>query len=282
MYAKSTLGRWLGCALLLWGGAAQAQGKLEADVLKLYGGVYATDCAQAQSPRLRVERAALMVEQGNRRLVAQDVQAAFSYFGNSPPPGYLVVLMGQVRGQHSMMFVVYGDAQGQYIQIDADPPVMANLGPVLGKARYNSCDATANQRAADAARQDKQAAVAAKAPAAASQASHPSELVRDKRFKAAWIKALGPLSRERWLAGLEGPAPEIKREQLAGQTWLVAATCKPHDCEDNNAVLVYDDATGRVHGLVYRAGAAGLVGAPPGPLGAELQLIWRQVWRQGR
>lgn len=282
MNAISPLGRWVGCSLLLWGGAAQAQGTLEADVLKLYGGVYATDCAQAQSPRLRVERAALMVEQGKRRLVAQDVQAAYSYFGNSPPPGYQVVLMGQVRGQHSMMFVVYGDAQGQYIQIDADPPVMANLGPVLGKARYNSCDAAANQRAADMVRQEKQAAVAAKAPVAASQATHPSELVRDKRFKAAWIKALGPLSRERWLAGLEGPAPEIKREQLVGQTWLVAATCKPHDCGENNAVLVYDEAAGRVHGLVVRAGAAGLVGAPPGPLGAELQRIWRREWRQGR
>lgn len=282
MNAISPLGRWLAYSLLLWGGAAQAQGTLEADVLKLYGGVYATDCAHPQAPRLRVERSALVVEQGNRRLVAQDVQAAYSYFGNSPPPGYRVVLMGQVRGQHSMLFVVYGDAQGQYIQIDADPPVMANLGPVLGKARYNSCDAAANQRAVDMVQQEKQATAAAKAPQAASQATHPSDLVRDKRFKAAWIKALGPLARERWLAGLEGPAPEIKREQLAGQTWLVAAFCKPHDCGENNAVLVYDEATGRVHGLVVRTGAAGLVGAPPGPLGAELRRIWRQEWRQGR
>lgn len=282
MNAMSPLGRWLAGCLLLWGGAAQAQGTLEADVLKLYGGIYATDCAQAQSPRLRVERAALVVEQGNRRLVAQDVQAAYSYFGNSPPPGYLVVLMGQVRGQHSMLFVVHGDARGQYIQIDGDKPVMANLGPTLAKARYHRCDAVANQRAANMVQQEKQAAAAAKAPQAASQATHPSELVRDKRFKAAWIKALGPLAGERWLAGLEGPAPEIKREELAGQTWLVAATCKPHDCGDNNAVLVYDEATGRVHGLVVRAGAAGLVGAPPGPLGAELQRIWRREWRQGR
>lgn len=223
-----------------------------------------------------------MVEQGNRRLVAQNVQAAYSYFGNSPPPGYRVVLMGQVRSQHSMLFVMYGDARGQYIQIDADPPVLANLGPLLAKARFNSCDAAANQRSAQETQTEQQAAVAAQAPVAASQATHPSELVRDKRFKAAWIKALGPLSRQRWLAGLEGPAPEIRREPLAGQTWLVAATCKPRDCQDNSAVLVYDAAAGRVHGLVVRSGVSTLVGAPPEPLGTELHSLWRQTWRKGQ
>lgn len=275
--------RWVLCAALLLGAtAAAAQGGLDPEVLKLYGGLYAVDCAHPQSPRLRVERMALVVEQGNRRLAAQEVQAAFSYFGNSPPPGYLVALLGQVQGRHSMLFVVLGDAQGQYIQIDGDAPVMASLGPALGKARYNSCDATANQRATGMAQQEKQAARAARAPVVASQARNPSELVRDPRFKAAWIKALGPLSREPWLARMDGPAPDIKHEQHAGQSWLVAAFCKPHDCGDHNAVLLYDAASGRVHGLVHRAGQHALVGQPSGQLGAELQLIWRREWRQGR
>jgi hypothetical protein len=269
-------------ALLSGAGMAWAQSGLDAEVLRLYGGTYAVDCANSQSPRLKVERQALHVEQGQRRLTArQDVMAAYSYFGQSAPPGFLVALEGQVQRQMVMTFLVYGDARGQYATLDGHPDVLANLGP-LARVRFNSCDAAANQRAQGMALTERQAQLSARAPLPASQATSPSDLVRDARFRAAWLKTLGPLSREAWLARMNGPAPELRREQLLGQDWLVAAFCKPHDCGDNNAVVIYDEATGRVHAVVHRAGRTGLLGAPPAPLGADLQRIWRREWRQGR
>jgi hypothetical protein len=281
----NTLARCLGsffCALLAGADGARAQDALDDEVMRLYGGTYAVQCGDPQSPRLRVERQALHVEQGNRRLTArQDITSSYSYFGQSAPPGFLVALEAQVQPQRLMTFLVYGDARGQYAALDGHPAVLSALG-ALSKQRYNSCDASANRRATESARQEQQAIAAAGGPVTASSATSPSELIRDPRFRTAWLVLLGPLSRESWLALMDGPAPALKRETLAGQTWLVAAFCKPHDCSDNNAIVVYNEAGGQVHALVHRAGITRLVGVPPGRLGAELQRVWRREWRQGR
>jgi hypothetical protein len=269
----NTLSRCLGwflSGLLLLPGGARAQTDLSADVLQQYGGVYAVQCDNPKSPRLRVERQALHVEQGNRRLSARSgLMAMHSYFGQSAPPGFLVALEGQVQPQLPLTFLVYRDAQGQYVTLDGHPKVLTTLG-ALGRQRYQSCNAAANQRGASETRQEQQAQAAAQAPMAASQASSPSDLMRDPQFRTAW------------LARMDGPAPDIKREKLAGQTWLLAAFCKPHDCGDNNAVVVYDEASGNVHALVHRSGVTRLVGVPPGRLGPELQRVWHREWRQGR
>jgi hypothetical protein len=74
-----------------------AQNKLDAQALKLYGGTYSSDCSSPAAPRLRVVADALMVEQGKKRLTGRDVQPAYSYFGQSPPPDYQVVLLRGAR-----------------------------------------------------------------------------------------------------------------------------------------------------------------------------------------
>lgn len=273
----------VGLIVALGGGAtAPAVAQLNAELLALYGGAYATDCANPQSPRLRVERDALHVEQGDRRLSARrDVMAIHAYFGQSAPANFLVALDGQVRPQMGMTFLVFSDARGPYATLDGHPTVLANLGG-LAKARFNRCDTAANQRAAANAPQDQQAAAAARQPLPVGQATRPHELNRDRRFQSAWAQALGPLARETWLQRMDGPAPDLRRERLQGQDWLVAAFCKPRDCGDHNAVLVYDEASGRVHGLLQRRGQLSLLGRPPAPLAGDLQQLWRQEWRQGR
>lgn len=271
-----------GVAALLASGAAGAQDGLNAEVLKLYGGLYAIDCNQAQSPRVRVERNAISVEQGNRRLTAQQVQAAYSYFGQSPPPGYLVALLAQVQGRHEMTFVVQADARGQFLEVDGDKAVLATLGPALSKARYRRCDAAANQRAASQVQEAQQAEKAARAPVKSGTATSPSELIRDVQFKAAYQRALGPLTSQAWLARMDGPATELKPETLAGTTYTLAAFCKAHDCGDNSAVLLYDAPQAKVYGFVHMAGRNTVVGSPPGPVMAELNRLWRREWRQGK
>lgn len=271
-----------GVAVVLASGAAGAQDGLNAEVLKLYGGMYAIDCSQAQSPRVRVERNAISVEQGNRRLTAQQVQAAYSYFGQSPPPGYLVALLAQVQGRHEMTFVVQADARGQFLEVDGDKAVLATLGPALSKARYRRCDAAANQRAAAQVREVQQAEKAARAPVKPGTATSPSELIRDAQFKAAYQRALGPLSSQAWLARMDGPATELKPEAVAGTTYTLAAFCKAHDCGDNSAVMLYDAPQAKVYGFVHMAGRNTVVGSPPGPVMAELNRLWRREWRQGK
>ena len=267
---------------LALGLSAPAHAQLQPDVLQLYGGLYAVDCARPESPRLRVERDALHVEQGNSRLSArQDLVAIHAYFGQSAPPDFLVALDAQVGPQMNLTFLVYRDRRGQYARLDGHPTVLAKLG-ALAQSPFRACSATVNEREADLARQEQEARRVARTPQPASRATHPSELVRDRDFMAAWRRALGPLSREAWLARLDGPAPEITHETLAGQRWLVAAFCKPHDCGDHNAVLIYDAATPQVHGLVHRAGAATLVGQPAPALVPELQRLWRHQWRPSR
>lgn len=281
------MGVWKRGLVIVLGGVgltaatAWGQGRLDADILRYYGGRYALDCANPQSPRVLVQAAAVAVEQGNQRLTAQGLQAAHSYFGQSPPPGFFVALLGQVKGRHEVLFLVQGDALGQYIQIDGDKTVMANLG-ALGKARFRSCDAAQNQRAAGHLREDKKAKAAAAAPVASGTAKYPSELIRDSRFKAVYRRTLGPLASQPWLARMDGPGVELAQEKVAGQVVQMVAFCKVHDCGDNNAVLLYDAPGSRIYGIVHMAGRNQFIGAPPQPVAAELNRLWRREWRQGR
>lgn len=271
--------RWMCVGALGVMAAAQAQG-LRPDVMAGFGGRYALDCTRADSPRVVVEARQMRIEQGNQRITVGNLDSAFSYFGNSPPPEFRVALMGQVQGRHEVLGLVNADGQGQYLQLDGDRTVMANLG-TLGKARFRHCNAAANERAVADRKAAKEAEAAARAPVAPGTARHPSELIRDPRFKPAYLKALGPLARQGWLAQMSGPAPDLSRQRIGGVDYTVAAFCKPHDCGDNNAVLLYDAAQGRVYGLLHQNNRQQSFGQPPGPMLIDLHAIWRREWRPG-
>lgn len=265
----------------VWGAVlmatASAQG-LRPDVMASVGGRFAVDCARVDSPRVVVEERQMLIEQGNQRMTVGNLDASFSYFGNNPPPEFRVALFGQVQGKFDVTALVSADGKGQYVQLEGDRMVMANLGP-LGKARFRHCNPAANQQAVADQKADKEAEAAARAPVAPGSAKHPSELIRDPVFKPVYLKALGPLSRAPWLAQMHGPAPDLSRQRVGGVDYTVAAFCKPHDCGDHNAVLLYDAAQGRVYGLVSQSNRQQSFGAPPGALLADLQAIWRREWR---
>ena len=249
---------------------------LEPDVMQRYGGTYSVQCADAASPRLRITAEALLVERGDKRLTGSRPQASYSYFGQSPPPGYEVALLSQERGAPELTFIVYRDRGGLYLQFDAEPRIMAALGRPPANAKYRDCDAARSRReGAAAGRQALQDAQDAAALAAASP-------LADARFKAAYHAALGAHVRQQWLARLEGPAPEPRRLRLAGDEYVLHAVCKAHDCHDNNLVLLYSPARGVAYGKLLEGGARStLIGAPPPAVAAELERLWRKEWRQG-
>ena len=239
----------------------------------MYGGNYSSDCSNGSAPRLRVVADALMVEQGNKRLTGSNVQAAHSFFGQSPPPDYQVALLGEVRGEQ-LIFLVYRDKSGQYITIDGEPKVRAALGKALLDRKYRSCNSA-------------QQAAAPNPPSPAPQKYSETEisapgLLADPKFKSAYYKALGAMMKESWLAKLDGPSPTNKKVKVAGTEYLLAGACKDHDCADNNIALLYSAAQGVVYGKVYRQRRSTLIGSPPPAIATELERLWRAEWRQNR
>jgi len=253
---------------------AWAQSGLDAETLKLYGGTYSADCSSAVAPRLRVASDTLAVERGNKRLTGRNVQASYSFFGQSPPPDYQVALMSDVRSGLQMLFIVYRDKRGQYITLDGDAKVQAALGRDLLGRKYRSCNPAANEAPRPPA------PAAAKAPADA--IIGPPELLQDAKFKSIYYKALGPKVKEPWLAELDGPAPPVKKITVAGTEYLFASACKNHDCGDNNTVLLYSAVQGVVYGKILQQRRTSLIGAPPPAIAAELDRLWAAEWRQNR
>jgi hypothetical protein len=126
---------WLGAGAPVWG-----QSGLDREALKLYGGTYSAECGNASATRLRVVADALVVEQGDKRLAGNNVQAAHAYFGQSSPPNYQAALLSEVRRGSQMLFIVFRDGRGQYITLDGDQRVQAALGKTLLARKFYKCD----------------------------------------------------------------------------------------------------------------------------------------------
>jgi len=77
--------------------------------------------------------------QGNKRLAGANLQAAFSYFGQAALLNYQVALLSEVRGPQ-LMAVVFENKSGQYLTLDGDRQVRANLGKAVLENKYWLCD----------------------------------------------------------------------------------------------------------------------------------------------
>ena len=260
--------------------AAPAWADLDAAALRLWGGNWSVACGNTAAPNLRVLQSSLMVVARNRQLTGRQVRPAYSYFGQSTPENFDVALLSEVRPGTELTFLIWRDARGPYIEISADKAVEAALAPVLGsalRAKYRDCNAAARPPSGGAA------TPAPPPPPTPGEASSPTDLLRDPRFKAAYLAALGPLAREAWLRTLNGPAPPNRLVQIDGHTYTLSAACKPHDCGDNNLVLLYNPGRGTVHGRLLQQGRRiTLIGNPPPKVAAALETLWKQEWRQGR
>jgi hypothetical protein len=254
--------------------AAWSQGSgLPPDAMAAYGGRWSTSCADASAPTLQVLQDMLIAESGKRRVVGHKPETAHSFFGNSQPPAHFdVALISNVDKGGAMTFLVYREARGQSITLDASKPVAGQLGPELMKLRYWRCDGAAR------------AATPPAEPAAANQppppTGSPAALAQGPAMQKAWRTALGARENERWLVRREGPAPEPQWVTVDGTRYLLHAFCKPHDCHDNNAIALYDQGSGRIYGLVQRNDKNTLVGTPPQALAPQLEKLWREQWRQ--
>ena len=104
-------------------------------------------------------------------------------------------------------------------------------------------------------------------------------LLYNQKAKATYYKALGPLSKEPWLATLDGPSPQNRRVKVAGADYFLLAACKNRDCEQNSTVLLYSQAQDVVYGKIYQRGKSTLIGAPPPAVATELERLWKSEFR---
>jgi len=259
-------------ALLPAAAWSQQGGGLPPEAMAIYGGRWSTNCANAAAPTLQVRQDMLIAESGKRRVTGNEPQTAHSFFGNRPPPaGFDVALMSSPGKSGAMTFLVYREARGQYIALDADKPVAGQLGPDMMKLRYWRCNG-----AVRAVAPPVEPAVKAPPPPTGS----PAALARGPAMEKAWRAALGTRENDRWLVRREGPAPEPQWVTVEGTRYLLQAFCKPHDCYDNNAIALYDQGSGRLYGLVQRNGSNRFLGTPPAALAPQLERLWREQWRQ--
>ena len=105
------------------------------------------------------------------------------------------------------------------------------------------------------------------------------DLLRDAKFKKAYLSALGPKAKEKWLAAMTNSAL-VRNVAVAGDTYQVATPCKPRDCGDNNLLVLYNASKGTVVGKLYEKGKTTLIGAPSPAIAAELEKMWKKEFRQ--
>lgn len=291
-------------ALATVAGSAQAQNKLDPDSFKRWGGTYLSDCANNASPRITVFEEALVFLEGDKRIASSQVQAAFSYFGRSPPEGYEVALLGDISEERQLLAIVHHDDEGYYILLDADPKTRDQISPSVLKLKYRRCGSASEGKSASAPKPASGAAPATGAkPAAPTPGAAPAAggapatgaapagasasdplpdavgMIADPAFKTAYYKALGKYKKEPWLAQLDGPTPPSRKVTVDGTEYLQVSSCKNHDCADNNTVLLYLAAKKLVYGKIHLAGKSAMIGNPPPAVSKEIGALWLEQWR---
>jgi len=104
-------------------------------------------------------------------------------------------------------------------------------------------------------------------------------LLYNPKAKETYYKALGPLSKEPWLAKLDGPSSEGQAMKIAGADYVMLYTCKNRDCYDNNVVLLWSGVQNVVYGIAHQRGKSTLLGNPPPAVAAELEKLWKKQFR---
>lgn len=131
--------RVLGWCAVLPAVALAQQSPNDVAMLKKYAGTWAVDCSQPAGARLTVDRQALTLSAGGRKLRTAPPITAVSYFGKmDPPKGFDVALLGEVKPS-GLSVLAMKDASGPYLEVDADPPLEKQFGKAALAGKFRRC-----------------------------------------------------------------------------------------------------------------------------------------------
>ncbi len=273
--------RWLHLAavlvLVVSASTAVAQDGLDPHTMDAFGGTYLADCAKESGPRLTILRGELVFLEGSKRISGRNVMSAASYYGPNMPDTYRTTILSELAGGDQLIAVLHEDAGGKYATLDGAPAVLARVSPAMRTHKFRLCGSAAPKPTQAPA--PAPAAPGAAAPKATGEGVTASGMLLDRKFKSLYLKTLGPLAKESWLADLDGPSTETRRVKVGGVEYLLVNCCKSHDCGDNNMVLLYSAPLRKVYGHVHRSGRTTLFGAPTPALARELRTFWQAQWR---
>jgi Inhibitor of vertebrate lysozyme (Ivy) len=261
--------------------AAWAQGKIDQKLMQVYGGVLAPDCSNYLLPQLKYLGDSLVVQDGGKAvLTGRNVKAAPTYFGTTRPPEFETALTSEVAGGEALVFVFYRNASGLFAAVEGGPKVMAALPAAFKGKRARHCDPNRNIAPGTGSPSAQAKADPNKFKGYTLTELSASGLLYNAKAKETYYKALGPLSKEPWLAKLDGPSSENKAVKVAGADYVLVSTCKNHDCFENSVVLLYSGAQDVVYGKVYQRGKSTLIGSPPPAIATELERLWKTEFRK--
>ncbi len=248
--------------------ALPAHAKLDVALDRQYAGVYSNACSDTTALRVKFYDDVMAVERAGKTVQANKVRGSKTHPTAGADADFRLVVTGDVRGADGLTFVLHHNANGLFATVEGGAAALAPLGPGIVGQTLRHCDPNRN--------------VLPGAAPSATGPQHPEQLLRDKRFGVVWRAALGPLASERWIARLSGPAPQPRTVTVDGADALLGSLCKPHDCAENNLVLLYWVDQGRVVALVQRRGHKTLLGGPSPSQARELEALWQKEWRAGR
>jgi hypothetical protein len=263
--------RWLlGAACAAIGAAASAA--LDPVTVQQAAGTFSNACGDRSQVMIRLHRDVLDLERGSVALNARQLVSTRKPPADAPPD-FAATVQGRLASGDKVTLTITHGARGLFARIDGTERAVQPLGRNIVGLNLRHCDPNRNALP-EAARPRLGAAARAGAP------SSPGELLRDARFREAYLKAAGPLAKERWIAELEGPTPALRAVSVAGSTYTLAASCKPNDCAEHNLVLLWQGARAQVAGFVHQRGKSTFIGAPGEAVARELEKLWAETWRK--
>lgn len=250
--------------VLMLGTALPAAAKVDAAMNRQIAGTFSNACGNRAQPMVRLYDDVMSIEVSGKTVAASKFRTLRASPIAPPPADFKVAYEGDVPGGDGLVFVLTHNAQGLYVTVVGGAKSLAPLGPGVQGQRIRHCDPNRN------------ALPGTQPPVELG----PPDMLRDAAFKSAYVKALGPLAKTAWLAKLNGPAPPVKTVKVAGADYQLVSVCKPHDCADNNMVLLYAANSGSLVGKLQNAGRGVLLGNPSPAMAAELERIWLSEWRR--
>ena len=103
---------------------------------------------------------------------------------------------------------------------------------------------------------------------------YPWELLKDRKFRESYYAMLGNKKDEKWLSTLSGPSTPARKVTILDVEYWFIHSCKPHECDSHNIVVIYSPKSLRTYGKLVEEGAVSKLGNPSTEIGAALDKLY--------
>ncbi len=103
---------------------------------------------------------------------------------------------------------------------------------------------------------------------------YPWELLKDRKFRESYYAILGKKKDEKWLSTLSGPSTPVRKVTVLDVEYVFIQSCKPHECDSHNIVVIYSPKSLRTYAKLVEEGAASKLGNPSTEISAALDKLY--------